>query len=192
MDSDTLDSQQSFKSCGPKLKTAFEQLEQTYNLDREDLADDVKQSLLDLKDKKAASCILALLATLQRQQLESPIDWLRERIADENDDFLRRAADLKADLMKQPRPARSPSPPVCVDANLVSTSTDEELDPAHYPNSLQSFRDANVPLNQGDWDAICEHLEAEAYRYALLEVQLEQIKRENQQLKNNKRRRSEE
>ena len=71
----------SFKNCGPKLKTAFEPLEQTYNLDREELEDDVKQSLLDLKDEKAASCVLALFATLQRQQLESPIDWLKERIA---------------------------------------------------------------------------------------------------------------
>jgi hypothetical protein len=50
-------------------------------LDREELEDDVKQSLLDLKDEKAASCVLALFATLQRQQLESPIDWLKERIA---------------------------------------------------------------------------------------------------------------
>ena len=32
----------SFKNCGPKLKTAFEPLEQTYNLDREELEDDVK------------------------------------------------------------------------------------------------------------------------------------------------------
>ena len=71
----------SFKNCGPKLKTAFEPLEQTYNLDREELEDDVKQSLLDLKDEKAASCVLALFVTLQRQQLESPIDWLKERIA---------------------------------------------------------------------------------------------------------------
>ena len=54
----------SFKNCGPKLKTAFEPLEQTYNLDREELEDDVKQSLLDLKDEKAASCVLALFATL--------------------------------------------------------------------------------------------------------------------------------
>ena len=61
----------SFKNCGPKLKTAFEPLEQTYNLDREELEDDVKQSLFDLKDEKAASCVLALFATLQRQQLES-------------------------------------------------------------------------------------------------------------------------
>ena len=71
----------SFKKCGPKLATAFEPLEQTYNLDREELEDDVKEGLLKLKDEKAASCVLALFATLQRQQLESPIDWLKERIA---------------------------------------------------------------------------------------------------------------
>ena len=29
----------------------------------------------------AAAGVLALFATLQRQQLESPIDWLKERIA---------------------------------------------------------------------------------------------------------------
>ena len=64
---------------------AFEPLEQEFHVNRDHLADDVKQSLLDLDDETAAGCVQALFDTLQQQALgTSPIDWLREHIAEVN------------------------------------------------------------------------------------------------------------
>ena len=68
--------------CGPLLAAAFEPLEQTFHLNRDQLDDDVKESLLDLDDETAAACVQALFDTLQRGIVESPIAWLRERIAE--------------------------------------------------------------------------------------------------------------
>ena len=71
--------------CGPLLAAAFEPLEQEFHVNRDHLADDVKQSLLDLDDETAAGCVQALFDTLQQQALgTSPIDWLRQRIAEVN------------------------------------------------------------------------------------------------------------
>lgn len=64
----------------PQLAVAFEQLEQ-YDLDYERLDDEVKKSLLDLGDEKAAACLRACFDTLQNVVVESPIDWIKERIA---------------------------------------------------------------------------------------------------------------
>ena len=73
------------ESCGPLLAAAFEPLEQTFHLNRDQLDDDVMQSLLDLDDETAAGCVQALFDTLQQQALgTSPIDWLREHIAEVN------------------------------------------------------------------------------------------------------------
>ena len=69
-------------ACGPLLAAAFEPLEQTFHLNRDQLDDDVKESLLDLDDETAAACVQALFDTLQRGIVESPIAWLRERIAE--------------------------------------------------------------------------------------------------------------
>ena len=72
-------------ACGPLLAAALEPLEQTFHYNRDELADDVKESLLDLDDETAAGCVQALFDTLQQQALgTSPIDWLRERIAEVN------------------------------------------------------------------------------------------------------------
>ena len=71
-------------ACGPLLAAAFEPLEQTFHLNRDQLDDDVKESLLDLDDETAAACVQALFDTLQRGIVESPIAWLRERIAEAN------------------------------------------------------------------------------------------------------------
>ena len=71
-------------ACGPLLAAAFEPLEQTFHYNRNELADDVKQSLLDLDDETAAACVQALFDTLQRGIVDSPVDWLRARIAEAN------------------------------------------------------------------------------------------------------------
>ena len=72
------------ESCGPLLAAAFEPLEQTFHLNRDQLDDDVMQSLLDLDDETAAACVQALFDTLQRGIVDSPVDWLRARIAEAN------------------------------------------------------------------------------------------------------------
>ena len=69
-----------FAGCGKRLSLAFVPLEDKYSLSREDLEDDVKTALLGMDDAIAAACIADLFDTLGRQQLESPIDWLKDRI----------------------------------------------------------------------------------------------------------------
>ena len=77
-------------ACGPLLAAALEPLEQTFHYNRNELADDVKQSLLDLDDETAAACVRAFFDALQRggdvtpATGKSPVDWLRERIAEVN------------------------------------------------------------------------------------------------------------
>lgn len=71
------------ENCGPKLRQAFEPLEQTYHLDRDEIDDDVKAALLLMDDARAAQCVLALHSTLRHQQLAKPLDWLRARIVAE-------------------------------------------------------------------------------------------------------------
>ena len=76
-------------ACGPLLAAAFEPLEQTFHYNRDELADDVKESLLDLDDETAAACVQAFFDALQRGEvtpgnLKSPVDWLRQRIAEVN------------------------------------------------------------------------------------------------------------
>ena len=76
-------------ACGPLLAAAFEPLEQTFHLNRDQLDDDVMQSLLDLDDETAAACVQAFFDALQRGPItmetgKSPVDWLRARIAEVN------------------------------------------------------------------------------------------------------------
>ena len=90
-------------ACGPLLAAAFEPLEQTFHYNRDELADDVKQSLLDLDDETAAACVQAFFDALQRGPItmetgKSPVDWLRERVA-----------EAKAAETPAPAPASAPS-----------------------------------------------------------------------------------
>jgi hypothetical protein len=71
------------ENCGPRLREAFEPLEQTYHLDRDEIDDDVKAALLLMDDARAAQCVLALHSTFRHQQLAKPLDWLRARIVAE-------------------------------------------------------------------------------------------------------------
>ena len=77
-------------ACGPLLAAAFEPLERLFHYNRDELADDVKQSLLDLDDETAAACVQAFFDALQRggdvtpATGKSPVDWLRARIAEAN------------------------------------------------------------------------------------------------------------
>ena len=90
-------------ACGPLLAASFEPLEQTFHYNRDELADDVKQSLLDLDDETAAACVQAFFDALQRGPItmetgKSPVDWLRERVA-----------EAKAAETPAPAPASAPS-----------------------------------------------------------------------------------
>ena len=72
-------------------------------MNRDHLAADVKQSLLALDDETAAACVQAFFDALQRGEVtpatgKSPVDWLRERIAEVN------APETRA-----PAPASAPS-----------------------------------------------------------------------------------
>ena len=88
-------------ACGPLLAAAFEPIEQTFDLNRDHLAADVKQSLLALDDETAAACVQALFDTLQQHALgTSPVDWLRERIAEVN-------------APETPAPAPASAPSLC-------------------------------------------------------------------------------
>ena len=92
-------------ACGPLLAAAFEPLEQTFHVNRDHLADDVKQSLLDLDDETAAACVQAFFDALQRGEvtpgnLKSPVDWLRQRIAEVN-------------APETPAPAPASAPSLC-------------------------------------------------------------------------------
>ena len=92
-------------ACGPLLAAAFEPLEQTFHYNRDELADDVKQSLLDLDDETAAACVQAFFDALQRGPItmetgKSPVDWLRERIAEVN-------------APETPAPAPASAPSLC-------------------------------------------------------------------------------
>ena len=72
-------------ACGPLLAAAFEPIEQTFDLNRDHLAADVKQSLLALDDETAAACVQALAAAMHAGNLNGDGDaWLRERIAEAN------------------------------------------------------------------------------------------------------------
>ena len=84
-------------ACGPLLAAAFEPLEQTFHYNRNELADDVKQSLLDLDDETAAGCVQALFDSLHNALADSPVDW---------HDWLRgRVAEAKAAETPAPAPA---------------------------------------------------------------------------------------
>ncbi len=92
-------------ACGPLLAAAFEPLEQTFDYNRNELADDVKQSLLDLDDKTAAACVQAFFDALQQGPITmetglSPVDWLRARIAEAN-------------APETPAPAPASAPSLC-------------------------------------------------------------------------------
>ena len=92
-------------ACGPLLAAAFEPLEQTFHYNRNELADDVKQSLLDLDDETAAACVQAFFDALQRGPItmetgKSPVDWLRARIAEAN-------------APETPAPAPASAPSLC-------------------------------------------------------------------------------
>ena len=92
-------------ACGPLLAAAFEPLEQRFHYNREELADDVKQSLLDLDDETAAACVQAFFDALQRGPItmetgKSPVDWLRARIAEAN-------------APETPAPAPASAPSLC-------------------------------------------------------------------------------
>ena len=92
-------------ACGPLLAAAFEPLEQTFHYNRDELADDVKQSLLDLDDETAAACVQAFFDALQRGPItmetgKSPVDWLRARIAEAN-------------APETPAPAPASAPSLC-------------------------------------------------------------------------------
>ena len=74
----------------------------------------------------------------------------------------------------------SPPPAARVE---VAPPTPVELDAGHYPIRLQRIRDANVSLNQGDWNTICEELDDSAMRYAVRNRRLDALITQNELLK---------